>query len=125
MEYIVSISSNYNQDENIARVKEILSKEFANVKFSSIKTTKPVGLGYPPADFRNTVVSFTSRLYSDELKDFLRDVEAKLGRDSEMRKQKLAPIDLDIIIVGHEIVHRDYARFLFLRQLVAEVRPVI
>ncbi|MBR2624559.1 MAG: 2-amino-4-hydroxy-6-hydroxymethyldihydropteridine diphosphokinase, partial [Paludibacteraceae bacterium] len=114
MEYIISISSNEQADKNIALTKEILEKEFSNVKFSSVINTKPVGEGYPQRDFTNTAVSLTSRLNEDEMKDFLRSVEEKLGRTPELKKQKIVPVDLDIIIVGHQIVHKDYANFSFL-----------
>ncbi|MBE6323041.1 MAG: 2-amino-4-hydroxy-6-hydroxymethyldihydropteridine diphosphokinase [Paludibacteraceae bacterium] len=125
MEYIISISSNEQADKNIALTKEILEKEFSNVKFSSVINTKPVGEGYPQRDFTNTAVSLTSRLNEDEMKDFLRSVEEKLGRTPELKKQKIVPVDLDIIIVGHQIVHKDYANFSFLRKLIAEIRPFV
>ncbi len=125
MEYIISISSNEQADKNIALTKEILEKEFSNVKFSSVINTKPVGEGYPQRYFTNTAVSLTSRLNEDEMKDFLRSVEEKLGRTPELKKQKIVPVDLDIIIVGHQIVHKDYANFSFLRKLIAEIRPFV
>ncbi|MBO6005948.1 MAG: 2-amino-4-hydroxy-6-hydroxymethyldihydropteridine diphosphokinase [Paludibacteraceae bacterium] len=125
MEYIISISSNEQAEKNIALTKEILENEFDNVKFASVAVTDPVGENYPDRKFHNTAVSLTSRLDTDELKCFLRSVEERLGRTPELKKQKIVPVDLDIIIVGHQIVHKDYANFPFLRKLIAEIRPFV
>ena len=125
MNYVISISSNYNAEENIARAKEILSKEFSNVRFSSSVNTDPVGNGYPDMKYTNSAVSLHSPLTPEQLDSFLKSIEVKLGRTCELRLKKIVPIDLDIIIIDKHIVHKDYKRFPFLRRLIAEIRPFI
>ncbi len=124
MKYLVSISSNFTPEVHIPAIKQMLASTFLNVQFSSQVVTEPQGSGYPEErKFTNCAALFDSNLDEKSLKECLVDEELRCGRTKEMREKKLVPIDLDIIMVGDQIVHKDYQRFPFLRKLVAELRP--
>lgn len=125
MKYVISISSNFDSEKRIEEAKKMIEKTFLNVKFSREEITEPMGEGYPrERKFRNCAALFESVLDLDSLKECLRDEEIRAGRTQELRKQKVVPLDLDIIMVGDRIVHKDYERFGFLRKMIAELKPI-
>ncbi len=118
--YIISVSANYNAHKNIELVKSVLQVEFENVVFSSSVETVPFGEGYK-SNFINMVASLTSEMSLDELNFKCKSIEADFGRTDELKKQKVVPMDLDVIIMGDKIIRDDYFRFPFIKELIQDL----
>jgi 2-amino-4-hydroxy-6-hydroxymethyldihydropteridine diphosphokinase len=115
--YIVTIGSNDNAEANVKAVKRLLQQQFTNILFAPFCWTQPTGNHYN-LPFYNGAVRFSSSLLQSELKMQLKEMEAQLGRTTDMKALGIVPIDLDIITCNNQIVHPDYNRFPFVKKAV-------
>lgn len=117
---IVSIGSNIDAEQNIARMLAILKSKVEVLKVSSMIKTKPIGV-QNQADFTNGAVKIQTPLTSNELNQLLKDIENQLGRDRSAPKFGSRCIDLDIVVWNGEIVDKDYYTRDFLQKSVQEI----
>lgn len=117
---VLSISSNADAELNLALAKQRLQARFEDIVFSASLETKPFGLGYK-SNFWNIAAVFQTDLEFDVLNQELKLLEQDLGRTSELKAQKIVPLDVDIILWNREVVREDYNRFPFLRELISEI----
>lgn len=117
---MVSIGSNVDPEEHISRAIEILSHELRVIKVSELIRTAPVGITNQ-ADFLNGAVKIETVMEMEQLSQFLKDLENRLGRDRSQPKYGPRCIDLDILIWNGEIVDGDYYTRDFLRKSAAEL----
>ena len=69
----------------------------------------PVPAGAPL--YLNQLVAALTTLPFDLLQAALKDIEARLGRTPDLRRQGIVPIDLDILLYGDQRHHlRDWSR---------------
>ncbi len=117
---IVSVGSNIDPEKNISRVVELLFHEFNVIQVSEWLRTAPVGI-INQADFLNGAVKIETIMEMEQLRQCLKKLEDRLGRDR--RQPKFGPrcIDLDILIWNGEIVDKDYYTRDFLRKSAAEL----
>lgn len=96
-QFFVSVGSNIDPRQNIARTLAALLRLSPTLHVSRIVTTQPVGV--TGGDFLNLVVGLTSPDPARQLKEQFNRIEAELGRDraDPARSQKSRPIDLDIL----------------------------
>lgn len=105
---VVSLGSNCGDREgNVAKAIEWLCSLLGDALHSSIYETPPVGnMG---SDYMNAVVSGFSPIGPGELESMFKDYERRCGRTPEARLSGKVPIDLDIVIVGKDVVRpRDW-----------------
>ena len=100
----ISIGSNLNAEENIALAKFELKKLF-NCSFSDTFNSKAIG--FSGNDFLNLVAGFTYESNPYVLKKILKDIEIKMGRDSDQKGMSDRVIDLDLILFGKLIIQNE------------------
>lgn len=117
---IISVGSNIDASNNIAKMTELLSQIVVILKISKFETTKPIGI-LNQADFTNGAILVETELDSITLKKLLKKIEDKLGRDRTADSNGPRTIDLDILVWNNKIVDNDYFERDFLRKSVAEL----
>jgi 2-amino-4-hydroxy-6-hydroxymethyldihydropteridine diphosphokinase len=118
--YIISVGSNIDPEENIKRAFEQLKGVDPHINIATLLHTKPVGFT-DQANFINTAFSFSILLNEIELKTYLKNIEAKLGRIRTNNKNGPRTIDLDIVKIDNNIVDDDYYKYDFVRKSVDEL----
>lgn len=119
----IGLGSNIQPAENIARAKEILSREFQVLRTSTFKKTKAVDATEHP-DFINGVLLLETPLSQEALKARLYEIEEELGRPKQGNRSAPRTIDLDIIVWNGKIVDPDYYTRDFLQEAIQEVWPL-
>jgi 2-amino-4-hydroxy-6-hydroxymethyldihydropteridine diphosphokinase len=71
---------------------------------SPVYETEPVG-GPPQGDFLNAVVAIDTELSPRELLAVAKRLEAAAGRQSDGERWGPRPLDVDVLLVGHELVN--------------------
>lgn len=117
---IISIGSNIDAEQNIARMLKILGNEVEILKVSTLVKTKPIGIEDQP-DFTNGALKAETEMNREELTRLLKTIEDELGRDRSAPKFGPRTIDLDIVVWNDEIVDEDYYNRDFLQKSVDEV----
>jgi len=111
---IISIGSNIDPEQNIAKMLTILEKDCRVLKVSELVRTKPIGIEDQP-DFVNGAALVETALDQVDFKQYLKSVEDALGRDRSLPKFGPRSMDLDIVVWNGEIVDEDYYTRDFLR----------
>jgi 2-amino-4-hydroxy-6-hydroxymethyldihydropteridine diphosphokinase len=117
---VVSVGSNIDAERSVARTKELLSKEQKILAQSAFVKTSPIGFS-DQADFLNGAFLVSTGLSIDKFKDYLRDLEDRLGRVRTENKFGPRTIDLDIVVWNGEIVNDDFYERDFVKKAVVEV----
>ena len=114
---VISIGSNYgNKEGNVRKACEWLSAQLSESVVSSVYFSEPVGKVKTDEVYCNAVVKGKYKGDLSELEEELKKYELQYGRTSEARAMGHVPIDLDIVIIGKEIVRpRDFSREFFLK----------
>ena len=118
---IISVGSNINPLENIARAIELLPPKVRLLKSSSLLVTEPIGITDQPA-FHNGALLVVTQLNRIELVTYLKRIEDAVGRDRTRAKFGPREIDLDVLEWNGEIVDLDYFERDFLVKLVDELK---
>ena len=121
-EAVIGLGSNIDPQINLKRAIYKLGNHLSILKQSGWIYTSPVGIIDQP-DFINGTILIKTEMERETLKDVLRDIEDRLGRDRSLPKSGPRVIDLDIIIWNGKIVDEDYYEREFLRGSVAEILP--
>lgn len=122
-ECIIGIGSNINPEINIEAAVTILKQE-VDVDVSAISTwvkTTPIGIT-SQNDFINGAVKVHTPMSRKEFKNYLKNLENRLGRDRSLPKYGPRVIDLDIVVWNNKIVDDDYYTRDFVRNSVDELR---
>ncbi|MCT4603494.1 MAG: 2-amino-4-hydroxy-6-hydroxymethyldihydropteridine diphosphokinase [Marinifilum sp.] len=117
---IIGIGSNINPEANIRRMLCLLSKDHRVGRHSSWVKTAPIGIT-DQDDFVNGAVRVETQHDIDEFKNYLKNLEDKMGRDRTLPKFGPRVIDLDIVVWNGEIVDEDYYTRDFLRNSVDQL----
>ncbi len=108
---VISIGSNTDAIENLAKANEILNQYFKPVRYSRAGFTIPIGL-QNSRDFLNQVASFSTSMEADEITSILKRIELKLGRNK--RDKENIAIDLDLVCYNRLVLKQsDYERGYF------------
>ncbi|WP_281559640.1 2-amino-4-hydroxy-6-hydroxymethyldihydropteridine diphosphokinase [Thalassomonas sp. RHCl1] len=118
--YIVAVGSNIQPEKHIEQAFDLIKQMDAQADIATLLHTKAVGFT-EQADFINTAFSFSSSLDAVQLKTYLRDIEAKLGRVRTANKNGPRTIDLDIVKIDRDIVDQDYFKYDFVKTAVDEL----
>lgn len=125
----LSLGSNLDPMANLGHALEHLRRELHLLNVSSVYESEAVGFAGPP--FLNAVVSAEASTSPVELRRWLRDLEAQLGRrrDEKASKWSSRTIDIDLLLFGDMVVddgdlrlpHPDIERYSFVLRPLAEI----
>lgn len=119
---IIAVGSNIEPDKNIARVREILAKDFELVAETEFIETKPVGYTQQP-DFLNGAVFIRTDLKLELLRQHLRKIEDTLGRHRGVLAFGPRTVDLDIVVWNGKLLDPDFYERDYLKKAVLELDP--
>ena len=117
---VISAGSNISPEANMRAAREILQREQVLVMASSPRRTAPVPPGHGP-EYLNMAFLIETPLGLDELRDYLKGIEKRLGRRRTTDRFAPRTMDLDIIVYDGKVVDDDYERYDFVRESVDEV----
>lgn len=100
---ILSLGSNTDSQQHMAQAKELLTKCFRPIRFSSSLRTEPIGIQSPP--FLNAVAVGLTSLEASEVNALLKDIESACGNTKQLRQQGKILIDIDLLWHGHTPYH--------------------
>ena len=119
-EFILSIGSNINPEENIRKMLCFLAKDHWVGKHSSWLKTAPIGIT-DQDDFVNGAVHVKTQHGIEEFTKYLKKLEDKMGRDRTLPKFGPRVIDLDIVVWNGDIKDDDYYSRDFVRNSVDQL----
>ncbi|SEN39449.1 2-amino-4-hydroxy-6-hydroxymethyldihydropteridine diphosphokinase [Nitrosomonas marina] len=119
-ECIIGIGSNIYPEKHIESTLAILHREVLVESVSTLVKTAPVGITCQN-DFLNGAVKIQTPLSRKAFKNYLKQLENRLGRDRSLPKFGPRVIDLDIIVWNNEIVDNDYYTRDFVKNSVDEL----
>ena len=103
---VVSLGSNIDRRKNIRFALEQLDSRFADLEFSTVFETRPVGFEGP--DFYNLVAGFgTGHEFTDVWAE-LKEIERQAGREIQEKSYGSRVLDIDILLFGHHVFRPDY-----------------
>ena len=117
---IIGIGSNINPENNISQVIETLGKDTELIKVSTFIKTTPIGIKDQP-EFLNGAVKIKTSQKIHAFRNYLKNLEDKMGRDRSQPKNGPRCIDLDIVVWNGKIADEDYYTRDFLRNAVQEL----
>ena len=124
----LGIGSNIDKHIHIPQVLSELSAEFAQFIASPIYVTPAVG--FEGEEFHNLAVGFVTNWSPQEIFQFLRDLEAKHGRERLSRNQFVArTLDLDQLLYDDlclddgqvSVPHQDILDYAFVLKPLADI----
>lgn len=131
---LVLLASNYRQEQHLSQARKALAQVLSSCCYTEAIWTEPEGStthnGQPegsvtPNDhsegsvtriserplYLNQLLSARTDLDADSLVQRLKQIECELGRNDDMRRQGLVPIDLDLLQHDDQRYHqRDWQR---------------
>ncbi len=119
---VISIGSNVNAEAHVPEAIDEISRAHRVIACSHIARTDPVG----PADQRdylNAAIRIQTPLMRERLRQWLRDLEDRMGRQRSADKYAPRTIDLDIVVWDGHVVHADAFERDYLREQIIEVWP--
>ncbi len=119
---VISIGSNIDPERNIALAEKIIREQLHFITASDFVKTSPRGFADQP-DFINGAFRVKTEMPLDELKNFLKTVEKRLGRERTENINGPRTIDLDVIVYDGQIVDDDFYKYDFVRTAVLELEP--
>ncbi|MHC4552435.1 MAG: 2-amino-4-hydroxy-6-hydroxymethyldihydropteridine diphosphokinase [Planctomycetota bacterium] len=117
---IIAVGSNIEPAANVEKAEAILAAEQRMLGRSRFVKTAPQGFT-EQADFLNGAFSIETKLNQQQLAEYLKDVESRLGRVRTENKNGPRTIDLDVVVFNGAIVDDDYNRYDFVRKAVDEL----
>ncbi len=121
---VISVGSNISPQQSVEAALRILREEQHLLKASTFMLTDPV----PPArgaKFLNGAFLIETALEQEDLKNYLKKIEEKLGRVRGPDKYAPRTMDLDIIVYNGRIVDNDYYEYYFVQRAVKEIMPEV
>jgi 2-amino-4-hydroxy-6-hydroxymethyldihydropteridine diphosphokinase len=125
---VIGFGSNIKPDKNIAAALQEIGRAHRVLAASSLERTRPVGpAGQASApdqpDFLNGACLVETSVDRPRFREWLKQLEDRMGR--RRRGDKFGPrtIDLDIVVWNGEFVDEDLHERDFLRRAVLEVCP--
>lgn len=93
-----------DKEANIRKALTLLAEHISNIEIASFYFTKPVGFTNQD-NFLNTVVKGFTKLSPKKLLQFIKTIEAKIGR---IRRFKNGPREIDIDILFYDdLIYKD------------------
>lgn len=116
-EVIIAIGSNINQKKNIELAGIYIKKLFdtEKIKFTRSVWTKPIGIKSDM--FLNQLIALHTTCNYETVCNLLKEIERNLHSSSDLKRNGIVIIDMDILKFGSKIYHendwnRDYIKIL-------------
>ena len=107
---IISLASNYRQEENLAEARQRLSQVLLECRFTRELQTEPFHSSRPEL-YANQLLYAKTQLDAMQLVRLLKELELAMGRTAEARSQGIVGIDLDLMLFDETRYHlRDWER---------------
>lgn len=100
---VVGMGTNSQQDEMMAKAKELIEKEFQVVAFSHEAYTDPIGISSDK--FLNCLALISTSLSADDVNRRLKAIETACGNTSALRRKHVVRMDLDLLLYGSLRLH--------------------
>lgn len=102
----IGIGSNIDRHLHIPRVLEELAERFGQLDISPIYET--ASEGFSGSDFHNLVVGLDTDISPQEIRYYLRELEAQHGRVRNSKNQYISrTIDLDQLLYGKSKINKE------------------
>ena len=102
----IGIGSNIDKHIHIPRVVRELAEKFGDIEVSPIYET--LAEGFSGENFFNLVVAIETNISPQEMRQFLRELEAQHGRVRESKNQFISrTLDLDQLLYGQLQINKD------------------
>lgn len=118
----IAIGSNIDPERSVPVAVSALARRHTLLGESALRKTSPIGPQDQP-DFINGAVLIETEMGRRELQDWLKGVEARLGRQRGGDRYGPRTIDLDLVAWNGRIVDEDVHRRDFLQEALREVWP--
>lgn len=119
-EYIISIGSNTNKEENMKECRKLLSLSYSAIIYSEMIETVPYGENYSSV-FLNQLAIISSDANENEVKDLLKGIELKLGRKKTDKQRGIVVIDADLLVANGRILKSDDYKRPYMNRLFQDV----
>jgi len=119
---VIGVGSNIEPERFIAEAQKILAQEQTLLRCSRLVQTKPIGFLQQP-DFLNSAFLVETNQEQEDFRNYLKDLEKRLGRVKTKNKFGPRVIDLDILIWNDTLVDKDIYERTFVRNAVLELLP--
>lgn len=106
---LISIGSNIDPEKNLPLAAQRLKELGAIIGFSTVYQNPAVG-PTPQPDYLNAAAIIETEMSADKIRNTLRDIEADLGRLRTDDKFAPRTIDLDLCLLGDQIVETSELR---------------
>ena len=104
---LISIGSNQNRKENLSRCIQLLKTEFGNnIILSETFITTPYGSNYKE-DFVNQLAFIYTNKNKEDIINLSKELEIRMGRTPEDKKNGIVVIDVDLIIWNNDILKKE------------------
>ncbi len=119
---IIAVGSNIDPDNNIAKAREIMARDFQLVAETDLVSTRPVGYSQQP-DFLNGAYLIRTDLKLEPLRQHLKRIEDTLGRQRGLLRSGPRTVDLDIVVWNDKLLDPDFYERDYLKKAVLELLP--
>ena len=101
----ISIGSNIDREHHVRFAVQRLRQRYPGLVHSSLYETQAVGFDGDP--FYNLVIAFESELTVQDLRAWLRSIEAECGRDRSQPRFSPRALDMDLLLFGELVTSED------------------
>jgi len=129
---IISLASNHDQEKNLHQARLCLAQILSSCFYTDAIWTRPfhsgaggdfAGSDGEEAMYLNQLVCATTSLDTDELVHALKDMEHRMGRCAEDRRQGVVRIDLDLLQYDSRRHHQQDWDRPYIKALLVAVPP--
>lgn len=111
---LISIGSNEDRENNLARCQALLASYFSDIRYSSTSVTSPYGSHYKN-DFLNQLALVYTQLEEVSVYNILKQIEKEMGRSISDKEKGIVIIDIDLVIWNEKVLkpidmERSYVR---------------
>lgn len=117
---IIALGSNHNQQENMARAKNLLAEVFGStLRFSSDQWTQPIGIA---SDMFLNCVGIAKTAYSEaEMVSKLKQIEGICGNTKELRQHNIIEMDIDLLQLNDTKYHLSDWQRVYIKELLSDL----
>jgi len=117
---LIGMGSNIEPERHLCAAAGAIRKRFLDVVFSSVYRSSAVGMNHA-ADFLNVCCLIDTAMNSTRLNAWLKQLEDTHGRDRSQGSWKPRTLDLDVLMLGDEVVDDDLYRYAYVYVPAAEL----
>lgn len=118
---LISIGSNKNRDNNLARCQRVLKRIFPDIIFSNISVTKPYGNNYKN-NFINQLASIHTDKEKEEIISILKSLEIDMGRTPSDKEKGIVVIDVDLVTWNNTILKPEDTKRAYIKDLLPDLQ---